>query len=90
MQPVAPLPGQQATAWLRHEIVFDHETLERVAAEFNRYSQKPIEIDTPALKSLRISGIFTTDDPQAFIAFLRSLKGVRVEETPTRIRVLQP
>jgi ferric-dicitrate binding protein FerR (iron transport regulator) len=36
---------------------------------------------------MQISGVFSTDDPDAFIAFLRSLKGVRVEVTPTRISV---
>ena len=76
-----------ATAWLRREIVFDHEPLERVAAEYNRYTPKPIEIATPALRNLQISGVFATDDTDAFIAFLRSLKGVRVEVTPTQIRV---
>ena len=72
---------------LRREIVFDHEPLERVAAEYNRYIQKPIEIATPALRNLQISGVFATDDTDAFIAFLRSLKGVRVEVTQTQIRV---
>jgi len=85
--PVA-VDAQRTTAWLHRQIVFDHEPLERVAAEYNRYSQKPIEIATPALRNLQISGVFATDDPDAFIAFLRSLKGVRVEVTPTRIRVL--
>src|SRR5208283_4254262 len=75
--------AQNATAWLRREIVFDHEPLERVAAEYNRYTQKPIEIATPALRNLQISGVFATDDTEAFIAFLRSLKGVRVEVTET-------
>jgi transmembrane sensor len=79
--------AQRTTAWLRREIVFDHEPLEHVAAEYNRYTAKPIEIATPALRNLQISGVFATDDPDAFIAFLRSLKGVRVEVTPTRIRV---
>jgi len=79
--------AQSATGWLRREIAFDHEPLERVVAEYNRYSQKPIEIATPALRMLQISGVFATDDPEAFIAFLRSLKGVRVEVTDTRIRV---
>jgi transmembrane sensor len=78
---------QNTTAWLRQEIVFDHEPLERVAAEYNRYTTKPIEIATPALRNLQISGAFATNDPDAFIAFLRSLKGVRVEVTPTRISV---
>ncbi len=84
--PVA-VDAQSATAWLRREIVFDHEPLERVASEYNRYSPKPIEIATPALRNLQISGVFATDDTDAFIAFLRSLNGVRVEVTPTRIRV---
>jgi transmembrane sensor len=87
--PAAPITVdvQSTTAWLRQEIVFDHEPLERVAAEYNRYTTKPIEIATPALRSLPISGEFATNDPDTFIAFLRSLKGVRVEVTPTRITV---
>ena len=40
-----------------------------------------------ALRNLQISGVFATDDTEAFIAFLRSLKGVRVEVTETQIRV---
>jgi transmembrane sensor len=67
--------------------VFDHEPLEHVVAEYNRYTAKPIEIATPALRNLQISGVFATDDTEAFVAFLRSLKGVRVEVTETRIRV---
>lgn len=89
--PATPIAvdAQHTTAWLHREIVFDHEPLERVAAEFNRYAPKPIEIATPALRKLQISGAFATDDNDAFIAFLRSLKGVRVEATATRIRVSQ-
>jgi transmembrane sensor len=83
----ATVDAQHTTAWLRRQIVFDREPLERVAAEFNRYSPKPIEIVTPTLRQLQISGVFATDDTEAFIAFLRSLKGVRVEVTATRIRV---
>jgi transmembrane sensor len=85
----ASVDAQRTTAWLRRQIVFDEEPLERVSAEFNRYAPKPIEIATPALRNLQISGVFATDDTDAFIAFLRSLKGVRVEVTATRIRVSQ-
>jgi transmembrane sensor len=84
--PVA-VDAQRTTAWLHRQIIFDHEPLEHVAAEYNRYTSKPIEIATPALRNLQISGVFATDDPEAFIAFLRSLKEVRVEVTETRIRV---
>lgn len=85
----ATVDAQHTTAWLHRQMVFDQEPLERVAAEFNRYSSKPIEIVTPALRNLQTSGVFATDDTEAFIAFLRSLKGVLVEVTPTRIRVLR-
>jgi transmembrane sensor len=77
------------TAWLHRQILFEHEPLERVAAEFNRYTPKPIVIVTPALQHLEISGVFATDDTEAFIAFLRSLEGVHVEVTAGRIRVSQ-
>jgi len=89
--PAAPtaVDSQNTTAWLHRQIKFDHEPLERVASEFDRYSPKPIEITTPALRSLEISGVFATDDTDAFIAFLRSLPGVHVEVGATRIRVSQ-
>jgi transmembrane sensor len=89
MQPGAPVAVdvQRATAWLQRQISFEHEPLERVAAEFNRYASKSIEITTPALRSLQVSGVFRTDDTDAFIAFLRSLDRVRVEVTANRIVV---
>lgn len=83
----AAVDARSTTAWLHRQIKFEHESLEHVAREFNRYSAKPIEITTPSLRSLEISGVFATDDTDAFIAFLRSLQGVHVEVTATRIRV---
>jgi len=89
--PATPIAvdAQNTTAWLRREIVFEHEPLALVAAEFNRYTDKPFKIATPALRNLQISGAFAIDDTDAFIAFLRSLKGVRVEVTATEVRVLR-
>lgn len=86
--PVA-VDAQQATAWLHRQISFDHEPLQRVVEEFNRYSSKPIEITSPALRELQVSGVFSTDDADEFLAFLQSLEGVRVEITATQIRVSQ-
>jgi ferric-dicitrate binding protein FerR (iron transport regulator) len=84
---VITVDAQRDTAWMRRQIVFDHEPLKAVAAEFNRYTQKPISITTPALQDLQISGTFATDDIDTFVAFLRRLKGVQVEVTSTQIRV---
>lgn len=82
-----PVDTQRASAWLRRQIVFENEPLEQVAAEFNRYSARQIEIGSPALRTLAVSGVFAADDTDSFIAFLRSLEGVQVEVTPTQIRV---
>lgn len=81
--------ANRTTAWMHRQIVFDHEPLERVAAEFNRYATTPFEITGPELRVLEVSGVFSTDDAEEFLAFLRSLEGVRVEVTATRIRVTQ-
>ena len=87
--PATPMAvdAKRTTAWLHRQIAFDHEPLERVAAEYNRYSPKPIEIMTPELRKLEITGTFSIDDSEEFLAFLRSLDGVRVEVTRTGIRV---
>lgn len=87
--PAAPIAmdAHRNGSWLRRQISFDHEPLSRVASEFNRYTSKPIEIAGPALRDMEISGVFATDDTDAFIAFLRSLEGVHVEVTATRILV---
>jgi transmembrane sensor len=87
--PAAPIAvdAHRTTSWLRRQIMFDHEPLSLVATEFNRYATKPIEITTPSLRDLEISGVFTIDDTDGFIAFLKSLEGVHVEVTATRIRV---
>jgi transmembrane sensor len=85
----ATVDTHRVTAWLHRQISFEHEPLERVVTEFNRYVSKPIEITTPVLRKLEISGVFATDDVTPFLAFLRSLDGVRVDETATQIRVSQ-
>jgi transmembrane sensor len=87
--PAAPVrvDAQRAVAWLHREIVFDHEPLDSVVAEFNRYAPKPVVIVTPSLRQLQISGSFATDDTEAFIAFLKTLKGLRVQVTATEIQV---
>ena len=79
--------AKRTTAWLHRQIAFAHEPLERVAAEFNRYAPKPIEIMTPELRKLEITGTFSVDNTEEFVAFLRTLDGVRVDVTATQIRV---
>jgi transmembrane sensor len=86
--PAAPVAvdARRETAWLRQQVVFDNETLERVAAEMNRYASIPIEVE-PSLRTIEISGVFATDDTDSFLVFLRSLDDVTVQVRADRIVV---
>ena len=81
---------QRSTAWLNRQIAFHQEALAAVADEFNRYGAVPIEIESPSLRTLIVSGVFAADDTETFLSFLRGLEGVTVETTSTRIRVFRP
>jgi transmembrane sensor len=74
---------------VQHKIKFQQRPLGEVADEFNRYSRIPFEIEGASLRALRISGVFDSHDVESFIEFLGTLPEVRVERTPTRIRVLR-
>lgn len=53
------------TAWLRGQFVFYDTPLSRVVAEINRYRPGRIVIAKDALRDLKVSGVFRTDDTDA-------------------------
>jgi transmembrane sensor len=83
----APVNATHHAAWLRRQVVFNQQSLPQVAAEFNRYSATPIRVEPRGLDALRVSGVFSVDDVDSFVAFLKNLRGVAVESTPAQIRV---
>lgn len=75
---------EEITAWERGEAMFDNATLADVIAELNRYGNTHIGLGDPALAQLRISGVFTTQDPveaARAIAKLHHLNVVRTGES---------
>jgi transmembrane sensor len=86
---VRPVDLDQAVAWAEHRILFKQRPLGEVAAEFNRYGRIPVEIEDSALRALPVTGMLDASDTESFIAFLETLPGVRVEQTPTRIKVVK-
>jgi transmembrane sensor len=77
----------QTLAWLEHKMAFKDRPLGEVAAEFNRYGPIPVEIEDSTLRGLPVTGMLDASDTDSFVAFLETLPGVRVERTPTRIKV---
>jgi transmembrane sensor len=76
-----------ATAWTQQRLIFEATPLTEVAAEFNRYNTKKLVIADAALRSLGISGVYSSADPGALIGFLRAQPNLEVTETDQEIRV---
>jgi transmembrane sensor len=75
-----PAPVRAATAWLQQQVVFRHTPLAEVAAEFNRYNDRALTIQSPELQGLEINGVFSAYDVESFVRFLERLPGVHVDE----------
>lgn len=58
-----------------------------MAAEFNRYNRRVIEIRGDRLRSQEVTGVFRADDPESFLAFLSRLPGVAIESDGSRFVV---
>lgn len=66
------------TAWLRGQFVFYDAPLATVVAELNRYRPGRIVVANTDLETLRISGVFRTDDPDAALAVIADTLPVRI------------
>ncbi|WMD18132.1 FecR family protein [Achromobacter seleniivolatilans] len=75
---VEPVDAQAVTAWRQGKIVFANATLADVAAEMNRYLTQPILLSDARLARLRIAGVFSVDDPSAFLTSLPAMAPVEV------------
>lgn len=84
------LPASQKLAmWRERRLEFHDATIVEVAAEFNRYSNRPIRIDGPLDADKAISGIFNADDPEALLQFLRRDPSLQVEYRADAILIRQ-
>jgi len=68
----------EVTAWMQHQLVFNHRPIGEVAEEFNRYNVGHIEIRSAALRAEEVTGTFRTQDTDSFLAILAGIPGVQV------------
>lgn len=85
--PPQPADIQAVTAWTRREIAFRATPLSDVIEEFNRYNTRRLTISDESLGATRISGIFSSSDPDSLLRFLRELPHIRIEEHREEIRI---
>ncbi len=77
----APSPAdlETVTAWRQGKLVFDGTPLAEVVRELQRYHDRPIAIDDPALGALRVSGIFNAGDLDGLLATLQQVLPLKAE-----------
>jgi len=71
--------------WHIGRIVMKDMTLSDAIAEFNRYSRVPLRLGNPSLATLRITGVFRSGEPDAFLDAVEEAFGLHVERTATAI-----
>jgi transmembrane sensor len=64
-------------AWRARRLEFSDTPLPDALAEFNRYSTAHVVIGTPELQSVRVSGVFSIGDTEAFLFSLREALGAQ-------------
>jgi transmembrane sensor len=72
-------------SWRVGVLVFRDRNLGEAIAEFNRYNERHIVIDDPALAQLKIEGNFRATNLDAFVRLIESGFPVRVEQHTDRI-----
>jgi len=68
-----PMNLAALTSWREGRLRFDAVALDAAVAELNRYSDVQLELTDSSLRDLRISGVFRTGQPDAFVAALTKL-----------------
>jgi transmembrane sensor len=75
------------TAWQGGRLVFRDETLAQVAAEINRYTDRPLAIADPQAAALRLSGVYRVGDSEGFARSLALLLPVSVDAEQDRVLI---
>ena len=66
---------ERVVAWRQRRLIFDADTLEDIAAEFNRYNRtSQILIEDDAARQVRFTGVFDADDPESLVRLLETDK----------------
>jgi transmembrane sensor len=78
---------ESALSWRTGMLVFEQDSLAAIADEFNRYNAKKMIITEGEVGNMRISGVFPTDDPDAFARLLRDFYGLKIEQHSAELRI---
>lgn len=79
LAPEAASSVDRALAWRNGKIDLAGERLDSAVAEFNRYNERKLILEDPALGAEQLDGVFRTDDPEGFANAVRSTLAIPVD-----------
>ncbi|HYG26898.1 MAG TPA: iron dicitrate transport regulator FecR, partial [Caulobacteraceae bacterium] len=71
-------------------LVLDEAGLAEAVADLNRYGGRQVVLADPAMAGMKVSGVFHTRDPDAFVEAITAALPVRLAEETSRELVLAP
>lgn len=74
--------------WKSGMLTFEDQTLSHAVAIVNRYSNRQVVIDDPAIGTLRVSGSFKAGEPDRFASAVAELHGLRTRRTGAEIHIV--
>ena len=87
---VATVDLEREQAWRYGRLVLDEAPLAEAIADLNRYGGRQVVLADPALAGVKVSGVFHTRDPDAFVEAITAALPVRLAEETSRELVLAP
>ncbi len=72
-------------AWRTGHVFIEDMSLADAAAEMNRYSQVQIVLGEPALRTLRVSGMFRIGEQEVFASALEQYFPIKVQHRSDRL-----
>jgi transmembrane sensor len=87
---VETLPDvSEASAWWQRRLVYRKETLAHIVEDFNRYSQRRIQLEGDAVMQRTYTGVFDADDPESLAQVLASDPELTVERAAEDVIVVR-
>ncbi|QTD57465.1 FecR family protein [Parasphingorhabdus cellanae] len=79
---IAPIDVERSLSWEAGQISFDNERLSSAVERINRYSDQTLIVGDQSAANIRLNGVFTAGDTEAFVEAVTALHDVKaVRET---------
>ncbi len=78
---LATVDTAKVIAWRQRRLIFRDDTLADIAAEFNRYNEKPrFRVEGERTAAMRFTGVFDAEAPESFVRVLGGIGSLSAEK----------